>query len=334
MGGRVEDETLAGAASEAEASLRASRERRDAARKRRREHRLLLPLLLCFVLVASLTRIVSDAAPGEQAEAVRSGRAEGARSGQADAGTRSAAFPSRAATRRAWSYASGREGIVSAALVGADGRLHGLRADRPFVSASMVKAVMLAAYLNQLAEQGEQLDYASSVTLEEMITYSDNDAADRIYSLLGDAPIEEAGRRAGMQSIDVPGYWSETQISARDCARFMWRIQSALPDRFRRFGLRLLASIVPEQRWGIPDAAGGGWRVLFKGGWRQTDRGSLVHQMALLRDGRRRLALAVLTDGAPGQPYSIKTIEGTARRLLGTESGGEWAPSEVGWGGA
>jgi beta-lactamase class A len=223
---------------------------------------------------------------------------------------------------------------VSAAMIDDTGRRFGLRADRLFVSASMVKAVMLAAYLRQVAEEGPALDYTSRVTLEEMITYSDNDAADTIYYQLGDAPIEETARRAGMESIDVRGYWSETYFSARDCARFMWGINRVLPDRFRRFGLRLLASIVPEQRWGIPAAAGGGWRVLFKGGWRQTDLGSLVHQMALLRDGRRKVALAVLTDGAPGQPYSIETIEGTARRLLGSEGGNEWAPSGVGWGGA
>lgn len=294
-------------------SLRRSRQRREAeARQRRRQRSRLRSLALAGLLVLTGVAVVSQgfglfagssSAPTEAAAvAERTARAETA--------------PTRSAVDGAWRYASHREGLVSAAMIDDTGRRFGLRADRRFVSASMVKAVMLAAYLRQVTEQDQALDYTSRATLEEMITYSDNDAADTIYYQLGDDPIERTGRLGGMRTIDVRGYWSETYFSARDCAEFMWGIDRALPPRFRRFAHSLLAGIVAEQRWGIPEAAGEEWAAMFKGGWRQTGRGSLVHQMAQLRRGKRRVALAVLTDGAPSQPYSIETIRGVADRLL------------------
>jgi hypothetical protein len=56
--------------------------------------------------------------------------------------------------------------------------------------------------------------------------------------------------------------------------------------------------------------------VHFKGGWRATGLGELVHQAAWLRDGDRRLAIAVLTDAQPTRPYAIHTVHGVAARLL------------------
>jgi hypothetical protein len=84
----------------------------------------------------------------------------------------------------------------------------------------------------------------------------------------------------------------------------------------REFALGLLGSVIPEQSWGVPDAAAGRWAVRFKGGWRDTERGSLVHQAAELRRDGRSLAIAVLTDGQPSQQYAIRTVRGVALRLL------------------
>ena len=148
-----------------------------------------------------------------------------------------------------------------------------------------------------------------------MITRSDNNAAEAIYYTLGDAVIERTARRAGAGSIDVRGWWSETYLSAMAGARFMSKMRRVIPGRHRKFAMRLLAHIVGYQRWGIPERIGRGWHVYFKGGWRGTGRGMLVHQIAVLHSGKRKISLAVLTDGDPSMAYGIETIEGIARRV-------------------
>jgi hypothetical protein len=62
--------------------------------------------------------------------------------------------------------------------------------------------------------------------------------------------------------------------------------------------------------------AGDSWAVRFKGGWRPTDSGQLVHQAAELRDGERLISVAVLTDGQPSMEAGIAAIEGIAARVV------------------
>ena len=225
-------------------------------------------------------------------------------------------LPTASGLRRAWAYARERGGVVSIAVVDSAGRLRGRHQERRYVSASVVKAMLLAAELDRLADQGLGLDPSTEQTLRAMITYSDNPAADSIYYRVGDAGLHRVARAAGMQRFAVSGYWANAQITAADMARLFARLDAVMAGPEREFALGLLGSVIPEQSWGIPDAAGERWAVRFKGGWRETGRGSLVHQAAELRRDGRSLAIAVLTDGQPSQPYAIRTVRGVARRLL------------------
>jgi hypothetical protein len=226
------------------------------------------------------------------------------------------AYPMPASIEDAWRYAQARPGVVSLAVVDSRGRLHQRKGHRRFVSASVVKAIMLAAYLREASRGQQSLDGYTRQRLAQMITYSDNGAADEIYYRLGDGPLERLARRLHLRDFSVEGYWASTYLSATDCARFMWRLGRALPDRYEGFARRLLAGVVSYQRWGIPAAAGRHWRIWFKGGWRGTASGQLTSQMALLRHDRIRIALAVLTDGNPSQLAGQRTLEGVTRRLL------------------
>ena len=51
---------------------------------------------------------------------------------------------------------------------------------------------------------------------------------------------------------------------------------------------------MPSQRWGIGRLELPDWRVYFKGGW-GAGTGAVDHQVALLRRGEERIAVAVLT---------------------------------------
>ena len=230
--------------------------------------------------------------------------------------TRPPRLPSDREIADARRFADKREGLVSFAVVDDRGRTHGVRTERRYVSASVVKVMLLAGELDRLEADGAALDEETRELLHAMITYSDNDAADAIYSRVGDAGLFAVAHRAGLRDFTVSGYWANAQISARDMARLMDRLPEVLTGPDEDFGAGLLTAIVPSQRWGIPAAVRDGWRVRFKGGWRGTDLGQLVHQVARLERGDRELAVAVLTDGEPSQAYGIATVRGVAERLL------------------
>jgi hypothetical protein len=214
-------------------------------------------------------------------------------------------------------FARGRTGSVSFALVDERRRLHGFGADATYSSASLVKAMLLTAYLNQGSVRGRRLRPADRRLLGPMIRVSDNDAASAVYERIGSGSLARLAGRAGMTHFETNPVWGGCQVTARDQARFFYRLRSLLPKRHRGYALGLLARIVAAQRWGIPRASPPGWRVHFKGGWFQDDDGGWrVHQAALLRLGGRRLSVAVLSSGAPDFGYGAATVEGVAARLL------------------
>ena len=225
-----------------------------------------------------------------------------------------AKLPSAAGLRRAADFAGSREGVVSFAFVNTDGKLRGRTIGRLHPSASAVKAMLLAAEVRRLA--GQPIDEQTDSLLRAMITQSENDAADAIYARVGDAGLNAVAQRAGMTGYTVAGHWGNSQLTAGDMALFFADLDAVFPSGQREYAKGLLGSIVPEQSWGIPEAAGERWAVRFKGGW-LPDR-ALVNQAAELRerDGRRKLSIAVLTDAQPSHEYGVETVRGVAQRLL------------------
>lgn len=240
-----------------------------------------------------------------------------ARSPYIGTGFAPAGYPRPRARIAAARYLDRRGGYTAYAVVDSQGRISGRHLHRTFVSASVVKAMLLVADLRKLAAHHRGLDPGRRALLEPMIHLSDNTAATAIFNLDGEGPLRALARAAGMTDFAVYGYWSSAQISAADQARFFFRMEELTPRRFRPYANHLLSHIVDYESWGIPQVARPrGWRTYFKGGWRGTDRGQLVHQAARLERGRARVGIAVLTDGDPSMEYGIETIEGVTRRLL------------------
>lgn len=230
-------------------------------------------------------------------------------------------YPSAAAVRSAQSFAADR-GDVSFAVLDPYSGIRGYDTDRQYSSASVSKAILLAAELRRLRDEGEPLDQATRDLLEPMVTYSDNRAADAIYAEVGDEGLEEVARRTGMSDFEAtPGYWGGDQITAADMARFFYRLDENLAGRYHDYAKGLLARITPEERWGIPEVLGREWGVWFKGGWRPLEQketsGPVTHQAALLQNrSGERLALAVLTEELPGAGAGFSAITRVAGRLL------------------
>jgi hypothetical protein len=225
------------------------------------------------------------------------------------------AFPSARRVRAARDYLRGRA-VSSLALLDTHRRLRGYRPHRRYVTASVVKAMLLVGRLRQL---GNHRPSASDrAVLEPMIEVSDNHAADAAYGWVGDAGLVAVGKLAGMHDLLVPGgHWGNVQFSAADQARLFIKIDKLVPPRSRSYARRLLSSIVPYQRWGFSRySRRRGWHTFFKGGWRTTGRGALVHEAALFEHGRRRFSMVVLTDGNPSHDYGTETLRGVAARIF------------------
>jgi hypothetical protein len=108
--------------------------------------------------------------------------------------------------------------------------------------------------------------------------------------------------------------WGLSQVSAGDYARFMFRLDDYIPPRHRAYARFLLAHVTPSQRWGIGRLHHPKWRSYFKGGW-GSGTGWVDHQVALLRRGRQRVAVAILTHKDGSHAYGKATLQGLAARL-------------------
>ncbi len=227
-------------------------------------------------------------------------------------------YPGPGAISRAAGFLRGRTGRTAFAVVDSEGRLSGVHEHWTFVSASVVKAMLLVAYLRRLNAMGRRhVDSYSNSFLYPMINVSDNSAATQTWSIVGDGALYRLAHEAGMTDFSIVGIWANAQISAADQATFFFRMDSLIPRQFDGYARYLLSTIAGYESWGVPAVARPrGYTVFFKGGWRGTGLGQLVHQVARLEGHRRRFSMAVMTDGDPSMGYGIGTIQGVTGSLL------------------
>ena len=216
---------------------------------------------------------------------------------------------------RAAGYAQARAGVESFAVVDEHGRLHAWGGRRVHPSASLLKPMLLVAYLNRPAVRGRELTRDERALLGPMIRRSANEPASYLVRLLGPAPLDRLAVRAGMTDFRLRSPWGLSETTARSQARFFRRIDRLLPRRHSAYARRLLATVVPSQRWGIPRVVPSGWRILLKGGW-GSGTGRVTHQVAVLERGGESVSLAILTGWNPSHRYGTETVRGVAARLL------------------
>lgn len=231
--------------------------------------------------------------------------------------------PAQAAPPRGWKpdmraareYASARAGDVSFA-VRTERRAWSWRGTTTYRSASVVKAMLLVAYLRRSDVRGRALRAEERALLDPMIRRSDNRAADAIHARVGLPALSALAGRVGMRQFVPHPVWGGSTVTADDQARLFLRIDRLVPRRHRAYAMGLLRGIVPGQRWGIAAAVPRGWTIAFKGGWGRGVTRQVDHQAALLTNADLRVSVAVLTADNPGDGYGAATLEGVARRLL------------------
>jgi hypothetical protein len=230
-------------------------------------------------------------------------------------GTPLAPFPSAAAIASARSFLAARAGRTSLAVLDSAGHLSGLHLREHFQTASVVKVMFLTAYLQMLEAHHRSLAASDRSLLYPMIHESNNDDASAVLAAVGGVAVARVAREAGMHDY-APGvgWWAFSQTSAQDQASFMMQLSHLIPARFYGYARYLMATIEPEQSWGVPPVARPRWNVFFKTGALPSE--GLFNEIALLEKGPVRFTVAVFTDGDPSMAYGEQTIAGVAERLL------------------
>jgi hypothetical protein len=225
-----------------------------------------------------------------------------------------AAWDFRVASARA--YALARAGVESFGVTDEGGRLRGYRVARVSPSASVLKAMLLVAYLRRASVRDRELTSRDRSLLAPMIRWSDNVTAGVVLGLVGPAAVDRLADRAGMRDFRLRSPWGLSEITPRDQARYFRRIDLLVPARHRRYARYLLRSIVPSQRWGIAAVRPPGWALFFKGGW-ASGTGRVTHQVGLVKQHRRRVTLAILTEWNPSHLYGTLTVRGIDAQRIG-----------------
>jgi hypothetical protein len=207
------------------------------------------------------------------------------------------------------------------------GRHYGYHAASTAPAASVFKVMLLASFLRM--QEGRDLSRRDRDLLAPMIRRSDSVAATEVRDLVGRRRIERLARVAGMRDFRYRWVWGESRTSPRDQVDFMDHLMAYIPKEHRAYSRYLLSHVIRSQRWGIGRVVPAGWTLYLKGGW-GSGSGRVDHQVALLRRGRHRIALALFTQFDPDHAYGKQTLRGLAARLLrGLGAWGRGDPSSA-----
>jgi len=224
-------------------------------------------------------------------------------------------YPPAGAVAAAGRFLDTRAGRTSFAVVDSQGHLSGLRVHEHFQTASVVKVMMLVAYLQKLDAEHRGLSRFGESLLYPMIHISDNQAASAVLAIVGAGALARVAHESGMTDYArAVGWWAFTQTSAADQARFMFALDRLIPRQFYGYARGLLAGIEPSQSWGIPAVARPRWQVFFKTGALPSE--GLFNEVARLERTGVTFTVAVLTTGDPSMGYGEQTIQGVASALL------------------
>ena len=214
-------------------------------------------------------------------------------------------------------YADERLGTVSFAVLDECGRPVGSHRNRVHLSASVVKLMLLTAYLRQPGVRDDELTGEERKFLGPMIKSSDNKDANRVYGIVGAEGLYDVADDARMRHFTTMSVWGGSEITPGDQARFIDNLERYVPKRHQDYALGLLARVIPPQRWGVPRLKLPGWKVRIKGGWTPLSGGGWrVNQIARIENGNRQLSLAIFTTDQTDFNYGRETIEGVAGILL------------------
>jgi hypothetical protein len=190
-----------------------------------------------------------------------------------------------------------------------------------FDSASIVKAIIMAALLRWHQETKTPLSAWEKSEATLMITQSDNDAATDLWDELGMDNLQHFLNLAGMGETQLgqDGEWGLTQVTAHDemlLLKLLTAPNSVLDAYSRSYQLGLMAEVVNWEAWGVTAGAPSDVTWHVKNGWLPDATGWHINSIGTFSGHGKNYMIAVLsdnTDSNDDEQYGINTIEDVAR---------------------
>lgn len=187
-----------------------------------------------------------------------------------------------------------------------------------YITASIVKADILATLLHQAQAAGHGLSAAQQATARQMIEFSDNNAATTLWNQVGGGPGVAAFNSGVPMPSTVPGsggLWGLTRTTASDQVALVKDIaypNGLLGPSQRAYEQGLMENVTPSQKWGVSGGVPAGVTVALKNGWLPVSNGWEINSIGHIFGANRDYVIAVLTSGNPSMGYGISTIQGVS----------------------
>jgi beta-lactamase class A len=194
-----------------------------------------------------------------------------------------------------------------------------------FVTASIVKADILATLLYQAQRSGQPLSSQDQALATTMIENSDNDAASDLYDDVGGAGgVDRANQVFGLTgtTAGTSPTWGLTSTTTDDqvqLLRLMFTQPSVLTDQSQDYIQGLMSHVETDQQWGVPAAADDGSPFLVKNGWLPDPTTGLweINSIGQVFHDGQRMLIAVLSEGNDTEDSGISLVESVAQTAAG-----------------
>jgi hypothetical protein len=216
----------------------------------------------------------------------------------------------------------GRKGVHAVSVYDrVTGVYCGYNGSRHFDSASIVKAIIMAALLRWHQQTKTPLSSWEKSEATLMITQSDNDAATDLWDELGMDNLQFFLNLAGMGETQLgqDGEWGLTQVTAHDemlLLELLTAPNSVLDASSRSYQLGLMAQVTNWEAWGVTAGTPSGVSWHVKNGWLPDATGWHVNSIGTFSGHGKDYMIAVLSDNTDmndDEQYGINTIDDVAR---------------------
>jgi hypothetical protein len=192
---------------------------------------------------------------------------------------------------------------------------------KDFDSASIVKAIIMAALLRRHQETKTPLSAWEKSEATLMITQSDNNAATALWDELGMSNLQHFLNLADMgeTKLGQDGAWGLTQVTAHDemlLLKLLTAPNSVLDAYSRSYQLGLMAQVTSWEAWGVTAGTPSGIAWHVKNGWLPDATGWHINSIGTFSGHGKDYMIAVLSDNTDmndDEQYGINTIEDVAR---------------------